>query len=186
MWLRKHAGSLVFSFNCLYLFEKTTMAESKKNGIDLLLKDEYFHLQKVVEDFDGKSITIKAWSVTGSLVLIGAGLSEKGSKELFLIGGIASLLFWIIEAYWKAYQLSYYPRIKDIERYFSNPESQVFAPFQIYHEWMKSYVSFNKKRIHKILIWPTVMLPHIFLFIAGVTLYVLEQWDIIHIVRPGK
>lgn len=149
------------------------MVSSDKKNIDLLLKDEYFHLQKVVEDFDGKSITIKAWSVTGSLVIIGAGLSDKGSKELFLVGGLASLLFWVIEAYWKAYQLSYYPRIKAIETYFSHPESPVIPPFQIYHAWLDSYRLVNKKQIHRILIWPTVMLPHVFLFAVGITLYIL-------------
>jgi hypothetical protein len=28
------------------------------------LQTEYFHLQKTIEEFDGKAMTIKAWSVT--------------------------------------------------------------------------------------------------------------------------
>jgi len=34
------------------------------SGQDDLLKEEYFHLQDTVEDFDQKALTIKAWSVT--------------------------------------------------------------------------------------------------------------------------
>jgi len=46
-------------------------------SIDHLLKEEYFFLQKVVEDFDTKSITIKTWSVSGSLVLVYRGKLER-------------------------------------------------------------------------------------------------------------
>jgi hypothetical protein len=32
-----------------------------------LLKEEYFHLQKTVDDFDQRTLNIKAWSVTTSM-----------------------------------------------------------------------------------------------------------------------
>lgn len=69
------------------------MATNEGVADNAFLKEEYFFLQKTYEDFDSKSISIKTWSVSGSLVLIGAGFSEKGSAELFCIGAIASLFF---------------------------------------------------------------------------------------------
>ncbi len=98
---------------------------------DSLLKEEYFNLQEVDEDFDGKTITIKAWSITGSLAAIATGLAINGKPGLFLVGSIASLLFWIIEAYYKGYQLSYYKRISIIEAYFCDQNANYTAPLQI-------------------------------------------------------
>jgi hypothetical protein len=58
------------------------------------LRTEYLHLQKTVEDFDSKALTIKAWSVTFSLaVLVGAFTSH--SKLVVLVAAIASALFWV-------------------------------------------------------------------------------------------
>ena len=34
--------------------------------LDAALQTEYLHLQKTIEDFDGKAMTIKAWSVTSA------------------------------------------------------------------------------------------------------------------------
>lgn len=36
------------------------------------LKEEYFHTQKVFEEFDSKALTIKAWSITFSMAAMGA------------------------------------------------------------------------------------------------------------------
>ena len=41
------------------------------------LQAEYLHLQKVIEDFDGRALTIKAWSVTFSLVTIAGFFAPK-------------------------------------------------------------------------------------------------------------
>lgn len=140
-------------------------------SIDHLLKEEYFFLQKVVEDFDTKSITIKTWSVSGSLVLVGAGFSDKGGKELFLVGAIASMLFWFIEANWKGFQLSFHDRLEDIEKYFFNPASSSIRPLQLSGSWKRSWKTYYKRRVWIIMWWPTVMLPHIIMFIGGIALY---------------
>ncbi len=58
---------------------------------------EYFHLQKTVEDFDGKALTIKAWSITFNMaVLVGAFTSH--ASAVLLIASAASLMFWVLEA----------------------------------------------------------------------------------------
>jgi len=145
-----------------------------------LLKEEYFFLQKTYEDFDSKSITIKTWSVSCSLVLIGAGFSDKGSAELFLIGAIASLFFWIIEAYWKGFQIAFLKRIKDIENHFLKPEGTFIAALQISNQWSLNWHTKSKQRVWtEIIWWPTVMLPHLVLFSGGTTLFILAHLGII-------
>jgi hypothetical protein len=148
-------------------------------SLDSLLKEEYFFLQKTIEDFDSKSITIKAWSVSGSLVLIGAGLSDKGGKELFLVGAFASLLFWFIEANWKGFQLSFYHRIRNIEAYFLDPQNSQIKPLQMSTAWSHSWKNYYKKKIGKIFWWPAVMLPHLILFLGGIALYFLVLFHVI-------
>jgi len=140
-----------------------------------LLKEEYFNLQKVIEDFDSKTITIKAWSITGSLAAIAAGLTEKGQPGIFIVGAIASLLFWIVEAYYKAYQLSYYKRIEEIEAFFSEPEKNKTAPLQTSNRWLDSYHKIYRGRIIYLMWWPAIMLPHIVILIGGIYLFCVNN-----------
>lgn len=142
--------------------------------IDALLKEEYFTLQKVIEDFDGKTITIKAWSITGSLAAIATGLTVNGKPGLFLVAAVASLLFWFIEANYKGFQLSYYKRINMIEDYFSDPVANKIFPLQISKTWGNSWHATYKGRIGQILWWPAVMLPHLFIVIGGIILFLLK------------
>jgi len=48
------------------------MDEDKTNA---LLAQEYLQLQKTVEDFDARALTIKAWSVTFSAAGLGGAMS---------------------------------------------------------------------------------------------------------------
>ena len=59
-----------------------------------LLKEEYFHLQRTVEDFDQRALTIKSWSVTTSMAGIAAGFLQDKVLVLCLLSSLASLLFW--------------------------------------------------------------------------------------------
>jgi len=147
--------------------------------LDTLLKEEYFHLQRVIEDFDSKTITIKTWSVTGSLVVIGAGFSAKGSAELFIVAAVASLLFWVIESNWKSFQLSYYARIKAIENYFADPTTAPIHPLQIYKAWGLSWKNYHKGKLLAVMLWPNIFLPHLPIFIGGIVLYLLARFGVI-------
>jgi len=77
------------------------------SGQDDLLKEEYFHLQDTVEDFDQKALTIKAWSVTLSMAGFGVAFT-KSAPSILLLAALASLLFWVTEALWKSFQRAYY------------------------------------------------------------------------------
>src|SRR5450755_915315 len=83
---------------------------SASSPIDAALQVEYYHLQKTIEDFDGRALTIKAWSVTfGFASLVGAFASK--ARLVFVIAAVGALLFWLLEAFWKSFQLGYYERV---------------------------------------------------------------------------
>ena len=91
------------------------MPEHSPPPLDIeFLRQEYFRLQEALEKFDEKALTIKAWSVTLSMAGIGAAFLNK-APVLLLLSGLASLLFWLIEAWWKVFQQAFYPRIYEIE-----------------------------------------------------------------------
>ena len=75
-----------------------------------LLEKEYFHLQTLVESFDAKSLTIKAWSVSLAIAVLSSGAFSK-TINVFLYAAMAALLFWLIEAYWKTFQNANYKRM---------------------------------------------------------------------------
>ncbi len=106
-----------------------------------LLKEEYFVLQKIYEDFDGKSLTIKGWIASGSIAAF--IFSRQQGKFDATVGMLIILIcvsIWAVEVVWKLYQRGFADRIRIIEGYFRNDEllDPVF-PLQIYHKWSKSY-----------------------------------------------
>jgi len=135
-----------------------------------LLKDEYIALQSLVDSFDAKSLTIKAWSVTVSMSGIGAAFVSH-SPVLLLLSSLSAIVFWIIESYWKSFQYPYYDRIEKIEAFFSG-ESSTITPFQISRTWETTY---TYKTVLKVSLWSNVMMPHIIVFLAGVTLLILNR-----------
>lgn len=143
------------------------------------LQAEYLHLHKTVEDFDGKAITIKAWSITFSMaVLVGAFTSHASS--VLLIASAASLLFWILETLWKSFQLGYYSRIEAIEAYFRSPADS-FPPNQINQAWMKRWRTFPWQEIFRMAWWPHIALPHVFAVVVGVFLFILAQLGLVRV-----
>jgi len=142
--------------------------ESQKLGF---LKDEYLHLQKVIEDFDGRAVTIKAWSVSFSLAaLVGSFVSHASS--VLLLASFSTLLFWITEAFWKTFQYAYYDRAGKLERFFAG-DLKDLVPFQIGASWYNRWSKGGTKRFLRIMFWPHVALPHVAILFVGVGLYLL-------------
>jgi hypothetical protein len=143
------------------------------------LQAEYFHLQKTVEDFDGKALTIKAWSITFSMaVLVGAFTSH--AAPVLLIASAASLLFWVLEALWKSFQLGYYHRIEAIERHFRSP-LQELAPLQVNEAWMERWRSTPASEVWEMAWWPHVALPHAAAVMGGVVVYALALFGLVEV-----
>ena len=123
-----------------------------------LLEKEYFHLNHVVENFDAKSLTIKAWNVTLAGSLSGAGAFTQ-HYELLFFAACASVLFWFIDTYWKNLQFAHYQRIGEIEAYFAG-RAEHTGCFKISESWSKSYRFKPHKRFYRIMFYPHVVLPH--------------------------
>jgi hypothetical protein len=136
-----------------------------------LLKEEYFHLQKTVEDFDQRTLTIKAWSVTTSMVGIAASFLHRDAIILSLLAAMASLSFWMTEALWKEFQQCYYPRIRALENAFSKGDAAE-RPFRINKAWSQTYHSYDLRRYVQVSLWPHVMFPHIFIVAFGVGIWI--------------
>lgn len=144
-----------------------------KPELSSALQAEYLHLQKTVEDFDGKALTIKAWSVTFSLtVLVGAFVSH--ANTVFLIASVASILFWYLETMWKVFQLGYYERIQEIEAHFRGEELQECAD-QIYASWMNKWNMTTWSQIRAMAMWPHIALPHAVVAAVGFLLFALAR-----------
>ena len=145
------------------------------------LAQEYLALQKMVEDFDQKALTIKAWSVTFSAA--GLGLAYQQHLPILLLAAACSALaFWLVEAVWKSHQYGYYPRLLEIEEWFrAHSDTAGDAPFQITSQWRPVTAAGGtanparaialKRRF--IPFFAGVCLPHVIVAAAGVGLFLL-------------
>lgn len=137
------------------------------------LRDEYLHLQKTIEDFDGRAVTIKAWSVTFSFVAIVGAFSTHAAVVLVL-ASLGSALFWLIEGFWKSFQATYYERAFRIERFFRG-EIVGLEPFQIGESWTNRWGEGAFQSLLRIMVSPHVALPHALVTLLGLTLFALHQ-----------
>lgn len=136
-----------------------------------LVRQEYFHLQKTVEDFDPRGLTIKGWSVTVSLAGFAAALTQK-QPALLLVASLSAVLFWIIETIWKRFQLAYYYRLRAIESFLSGEIDEGFSAPRITRDWA---LGFSKTSFLYVMFWPHIFLPHSVIAVAGLVLWVLDQ-----------
>jgi uncharacterized membrane protein len=134
------------------------------------LREEYFHLQKSVDDYDQRTLTMKGWSVTASLAAVGAAFTQK-APSLLLMASTSALLFWVIEAIWKSFQQAYYPRIRAIEDFMHGAGSEKFSSPGISHSWSASW---RRNSFVRIMWWGHVCLPHVAIFVAGILLWFLN------------
>jgi hypothetical protein len=137
------------------------------------LQAEYLYIQKVIEDFDGRVITIKAWSVSFSLVAF-LGAFAVHSDGALLVASASATLFWFLEAYWKRFQFVYYRRCNDIEKYFRG-EITDLCPHQIGAAWDADWKNRRFSAVFGIMLWANVLIPHAIVAIAGVVLYWLSR-----------
>lgn len=139
---------------------------------DGLLKEEYLFLNTLIKDYDSQMLTIKAWSITLSMFGIGSAFAVGYSKWLFLLASISSLVFWIVETWWKTFQNAHLARIKTIESYFSK-EIDSIHPLQINKSWVADWER-PKSEFSSIMFWHRVSLPHIVVVIGGILLFLFD------------
>ena len=136
------------------------------------LQAEYLHLQKTIEDFDARALTIKAWSISFSLASAVAGVVASRPAAVLAVAGASAALFWIIEASWKAFQQVYYRRSLAIEDHFAG-RAVLRYPFQIGTTWKETGKSALVLEFARKLVMPHVALPHVLViaFTLAVVLY---------------
>ena len=150
------------------------------------LAQEYLFLQKVIEDFDARALTIKAWSVTFSAVALGLAY-QLNKPPLLLVAAASAMAFWIVEGVWKYHQHGFYPRIFAIEDWFLEhaPAGEAKAPFQISTQWFNAMPNRSKRREEfkyssasgwKVFGYLGVMMPHVIILGAGILLFALAQF----------
>lgn len=135
-----------------------------------ILKDEYVMLQGFYEDIDGKGLNIKNWSITVALASIGAGIVY--DRNVFWLTFAASIMFWVLEAYWRGLSYFFVVRIKDIEKSFANGEAETTVPLQVYSTWSEAYKT-KKDQTLRYMFKFSSMLPHVAIAILSLVLYFL-------------
>jgi hypothetical protein len=146
---------------------------------DELLKDEYLQLERSILEFDGRALTIKAWSVTFSLVAVAAALANRAPAVL-LVAAFGSLMFWSIEGMWKTCQYAFYERINEIEDYFAG-KAKAPSPLQIGRAWYRRWSGMGAGKTLRILAWPRVAVPHALVALLGVVLFALHAAGVIQL-----
>jgi hypothetical protein len=137
-----------------------------------LIKDEYTMLQGFYEDIDDRCITIKSWSISAGLAAIGAGFVY--SDLLFLAAVFTSFLFWYLEGYWRGLSFFFSRRILEIEEAVRERDWEDLTPLQVYHSWDSNFRKYGKQTLRYMLKEPSRM-PHLFIMIVGVILFVLRS-----------
>jgi hypothetical protein len=132
------------------------------------LRQEYFQLQQIVETFDQKALTIKAWSVTFSMAGVATAFAN---LTLLLLSAAASMLFRLIEAHWKLFQQAYYPRIREIESMMAGEQVAHPASPRIAASWLQAWRSYH---LVTVLGWSHVFLPHAVVVIGCVAVWALN------------
>jgi hypothetical protein len=140
--------------------------------LNTALQAEYLHIQKTIEDFDSRTLTIKAWSVTFGLVAIASAFASH-SHIPFLISATSAAIFWMLEIQWKLFQTSYYARSDQIEAHFRG-EMRVYHPFQIGKSWNSMWKKKRISEIPRVASWPHVALPHTVVLALGILLFILS------------
>lgn len=152
------------------------MTEDQLNSA---LQAEYLHIQKTIEDFDTRALTIKAWSITFGLVAI-TGAFVSNACVAFLISAISAAIFWILEIQWKLFQICYYERSDLIEAHFAGGDA-VEEPFQISSAWLRRWQALRTADIFVVARMPHVALPHLIVIVMGVLLFILTLLQIVEI-----
>ena len=116
----------------------------------------------------------EAWSVTFGLVSLVGAFASKG-QVVFLFASAGAAMFWLLEAFWKSFQLGYYERVHQIESHFRG-ETQVPYPHQISATWQEWWESESWSVLGRVGLWVHVALPHAFVLIAGVACYFTVQF----------
>lgn len=148
-----------------------------EDQLNAALQAEYLQLQKTIEDFDGRALTIKAWSVTFGLVALSSAFATH-APVAFLMAAISASLFWALEIQWKQFQVAHGARSGQIEAHFRG-ERKIEFPFQIATTWSQTWNNTRSSTFLRIMRWPHVALPHAVVVGLAFMLFILSMAGVI-------
>lgn len=140
-----------------------------------LLKEEYFWLQRIIEDFDTKSLEIKKWSVGLVSASALANLTTHSNAGL-IAGAVAAIGFWIIDATWKTFQQGFLPRLRHIEEQYAKGVEDQCKPLQVTTSWRENVgrrVVIRDTIEH--MFWGNVCLPHVVVLVIAIVAFFLPS-----------
>jgi hypothetical protein len=136
-----------------------------------MLKDEYITLQRLYEDIDGKGLTIKNWSITVALGIVGASVLNR-DRNLLWLAFAASFVFWYVEAYWRGLSHFFAVRIQEIEAVLRDGTWEQAVPLQLYASWSEEYEK-SKDQTFRYMRKRATLLPHALIPVLIAVLYFL-------------
>jgi hypothetical protein len=145
--------------------------EFEESQIIDMLKEEYLALQDTINGYDGRVLNIKTWSITFSLAVFGTVFSANVPEDLLLLASFSSILFWIIETYWKIFQQSFYKRTRDIEMFLNGKRMERFRLLNITGSFDHESRRFMKNQWWRIMFTPQVYLPHLLIAIGALMVW---------------
>lgn len=153
------------------------MKPENKDKIELL-KTEYFKLQDFFEGFDNKAQTIKGWNITICVAAIALGFTYK-TEYVWLLAAATAIVFWVMEGKWRVLQMSFIPRIEEIEVAFKNDNFDKIIPLQItihrYHALL-----LNRKNTARQMFTRITMIPYLYTIIICLGLFIVKFYCIIN------
>ncbi|MDC0611659.1 hypothetical protein OAP63_13060 [Vibrio sp.] len=145
------------------------------------LSTEYFKLIDIIGQYDSYLMMIKGWSITVGIAIIGYAF-QQSNRSVLLLCVVSSLSFYLMDAKFKEYQVSYYPRMKAIEQCvednpnLSNTTLNIGNPcevFKIDRSWKQAK---NESGFTKSFANLGVAFPHFILVILSIFLYLKPHW----------
>jgi hypothetical protein len=140
-----------------------------------LLSEEYFFLQKTVEDFNSQAIEFKAWSASIGIAALLAAYTKPvaaSGRVGVMVAALAAIPFWVTESLWKLFQKAYEGRLRTIEMCLRGEDCQSFYPLQVWTAWDISFKEAPVADWFSVAFDFHVIFPHVFLFATGIVLAV--------------
>jgi len=142
-----------------------------------LVSDEYLKIIDLISQYDSHLLIIKGWSITIGMAFIGYSFQQK-NRSILLLCIVSSICFAFIDAKFKEYQVSYYPRLEMIEKCMVKASVQAISEVENTLTYCSSFNTngswhANKKwygvflQLFKLNVW----LPHLILVIFSLFLY---------------
>jgi hypothetical protein len=149
---------------------------SERDLYDAALQ-EYRELEAGIRQFTANSMQTKNWSVAVGLAGILVAFIQK-QPAILLLSPITAVLFWVMDARWRAYLFCFIERQKEIESYFLGEVQQYIGP-QINRSFDRSFDRMkNEVSAWKFARNSSIHIPHSIVALIAISAYALTTLGI--------